>query len=165
MAIRLISTSLRSKGNYQYKYRLLGLDSNWINIEASQSEIVYSSIPPGNFLFQAKAINENEIEGNLVEISIHVDKFLYNEWWFYLIISICVISIFALSFVIRIRFLKQRAISDNILQESQLTALKEQMNPHFIYNALNSIQEFIIKNDIKIPISISANSATSCAKF
>ncbi|MBK7959666.1 MAG: hypothetical protein IPK03_17230 [Bacteroidetes bacterium] len=75
LAIGLISTSLRSKGNYQYKYRLLGLDSNWINIEASHSEIVYSSIPPGSFLFQAKAINENEIEGNLVEISIHVDKF------------------------------------------------------------------------------------------
>ncbi|MBK7959667.1 MAG: histidine kinase [Bacteroidetes bacterium] len=46
--------------------------------------------------------------------------------------------------------MKQRAISDNILQESQLTALKAQMNPHFIYNALNSIQEFIIKMISKI---------------
>lgn len=128
---------------------MLGLDTNWISIDASQSEIVYSTIPPGTFTFQVKAINENDMEGNIVEAKIQVDKFLYNEWWFYLIISLSIVSIIALLFGARIRYLKQKSIRENILQKSQLTALKAQMNPHFIYNALNSIQEFIIKNDIK----------------
>jgi len=32
-------------------------------------------------------------------------------------------------------------------KEAELNTLRNQMNPHFIYNALNSIQNFIFKND------------------
>lgn len=33
------------------------------------------------------------------------------------------------------------------LATSQLTALRSQMNPHFLFNAMNSIQQFILKGD------------------
>jgi two-component system, LytTR family, sensor kinase len=34
------------------------------------------------------------------------------------------------------------------LAESQLTALRAQMNPHFIFNALNSVQQYILQGNI-----------------
>ena len=45
---------------------------------------------------------------------------------------------------------KQKAELDNIskkLAELQLAALRSQMNPHFIFNALNSIKKFVLKNE------------------
>ncbi|MEO9020772.1 MAG: histidine kinase [Ginsengibacter sp.] len=45
---------------------------------------------------------------------------------------------------------KQKFEIDNIskqLTEVQLAALRGQMNPHFIFNALNSIKKFILTND------------------
>ncbi len=45
---------------------------------------------------------------------------------------------------------KQKAELDNIskqLTEMQLAALRSQMNPHFIFNALNSIKKFVLSND------------------
>ncbi|MEX6688641.1 histidine kinase [Danxiaibacter flavus] len=35
------------------------------------------------------------------------------------------------------------------LATSQLTSLRSQMNPHFIFNALNSIQQFILMGEVK----------------
>ncbi|MGN6295587.1 MAG: histidine kinase [Ginsengibacter sp.] len=45
---------------------------------------------------------------------------------------------------------RQKAEIDNIskqLTELQLAALRSQMNPHFIFNALNSIKKFVLSND------------------
>jgi sensor histidine kinase YesM len=45
---------------------------------------------------------------------------------------------------------KQKAELDNIskqLTEMQLAALRNQMNPHFIFNALNSIKKFMLTNE------------------
>lgn len=43
--------------------------------------------------------------------------------------------------------LKQEAEFDAIVSDTELKALRAQMNPHFIFNALNSINDFISKND------------------
>lgn len=45
---------------------------------------------------------------------------------------------------------KQKAELDSVskqLTEVQLAALRSQMNPHFIFNALNSIKKFVVCND------------------
>jgi putative methionine-R-sulfoxide reductase with GAF domain/anti-sigma regulatory factor (Ser/Thr protein kinase) len=47
---------------------------------------------------------------------------------------------------------KQKMEIDNIskqLIEMQLSALRSQMNPHFIFNALNSIKKFVLSNDVE----------------
>ncbi|MEI6821341.1 MAG: histidine kinase [Bacteroidota bacterium] len=42
--------------------------------------------------------------------------------------------------------IKQKALLDNLLQESRLNALRSQINPHFLFNSLNSISSLTITN-------------------
>jgi sensor histidine kinase YesM len=58
-------------------------------------------------------------------------------------------GVVAILFMIRIRFITRRAELRNKVTASQLTALKSQMNPHFLFNTLNSLQDLILKHDIK----------------
>jgi LytS/YehU family sensor histidine kinase len=50
----------------------------------------------------------------------------------------------------RNKMLNEKAGLESDVRASQLSALKVQMNPHFIFNALNSIQEFILTNEKKL---------------
>ena len=47
----------------------------------------------------------------------------------------------------RIAGIQQKANLDNLLAQTEMKALHAQMNPHFIFNCLNSIREMILKNE------------------
>ena len=64
-------------------------------------------------------------------------------------ITLLFIVIIALIFYSRLKYLKRKADLKNKLVGSQLTALKSQMNPHFMFNALNSIQDLMLHKDTK----------------
>lgn len=147
------SMNLRARGNYSFYYKIEGIDSVW-QVQKSQTNFCrYPSLPPGEYTFKLKAINEDKLASKVVTIPIKIDYPFYQKWWFYFsIITGLFLLAFAI-FYIRIRIIKSRnaLLSDKQtvekeLSKSQLTALKSQMNPHFVFNALNSIQDYIITN-------------------
>jgi ligand-binding sensor domain-containing protein/two-component sensor histidine kinase len=144
------SAAFRSRGNFTYEYRLKGLDTAWISTPASVNYSVFSSIPPGDFLFEVRAVNESGVMSrNIASIGISVSIPVWQQWWFYLLVSLLSVGLVVLMYQFRIRYLTRKAALQNKLTASQLTALKAQMNPHFMYNALNSIQDLILQSDIK----------------
>ncbi len=144
------SAAFRSRGNFTYEYRLKGLDSAWISTPASVNYVVFSSVPPGDFLFEVRAVNESGVKSRTIaSIRVSVSNPVWQQWWFYLLVSILSVGIVVLIYQFRIRYLTRKAALQNKLTASQLTALKAQMNPHFMYNALNSIQDLILQSDIK----------------
>lgn len=150
LSIDFIAIALRSKSNFNYKYRLKNFDKDWRYINSSTNKINFSSLPPGEYIFEVLAINEDGIcSTTSAKIPIHVYAPIWEKWWFYLILSFVFVSIIALIFRARFNFVKRKAEMESKLVVSQLTALKAQMNPHFMYNALNSIQALIIKNELK----------------
>jgi hypothetical protein len=80
----------------------------------------------------------------------------YNSWWFYLL---CAIALGLLIYlIIKQRVKKERAqlalkesklMLEKELNKTTLTSIKAQMNPHFIFNALNTIQSYVYMNDKK----------------
>ncbi len=145
--IEFSSVALRSRGKYKVLYRMIGLDTSWHELQASARVITYQSIPPGEYRFEIRAVNESGISGKSVVLAIQTEYPIWQRWWFYIIATIAVLMTIALVAYARIKYIQRKAETEKRMITSQLTALKAQMNPHFMYNALNSIQALILQHD------------------
>ena len=72
-------------------------------------------------------------------------SFLYYSYYIIILVSLLLVSAIALSIVFYVRNLKQKERQKQ--DELKLQSLRSQMNPHFIFNSLNSINYFISNND------------------
>lgn len=153
----LSSPTLRDKENIRYHYQLAGYDDAWSTADYDDNEIIYNALAPGDYVFTVKAENSG-IFSEPVYYSFTISAPFYSRWWFS--VSIGVLILLAITFIYRYRLQLQqkKAQLDNELQASRLTAIQSQMNPHFIFNSLNSIQDLVLKGDVD-------NSYTFITKF
>lgn len=148
--INFSSVALRSRGRFSYLYRVSGFRNNWEEMDGSINYVRLNHLPPGNYTFEVKAVNEDGIMSKeTASIKVIAEAPYWQRWWFYIMIFVLGSLIVALVFIFRIKKIKQQAEIRNQVTSSQLTALKAPMNPHFMYNTLNSIQDLILQNDIK----------------
>lgn len=150
MKISYISACIKARGNFFYKYRLLGSDTVWSVVGSGIREVVYPSLPPGDYVFEVKAINEDGVESPVAgSVQIRVNKPFWQQWWFYVLVGLSgALLVMLISWQV-IRSNNNKARIRNELISSQLTAIRAQMNPHFMYNTLNSIQDLVLKSDVK----------------
>ncbi|MDP3314217.1 two-component regulator propeller domain-containing protein [Lutibacter sp.] len=140
--------SFKSLGNITFKYRLVGLESEWIT---TKSNIVrYSELPPNNYTFELKSISKNNLESSApILFGFSINPPIYKTWWF---ISIALISLIGLiAYIFHRRNLKWK--NEQQLKEKILTlryqALNAQMNPHFINNTLVNINGLIVDGNLE----------------
>lgn len=141
------SPTLRNKENIRYHYKLTGYDDTWQTAEFSNHEVVYNALAPGNYTFLLKAENRG-VFSDPVQYSFSIAYPLYLRWWFILICG--GVFIFTVVFLYRyqLNIQRRKARIINELNLSKLTAIQSQMNPHFIFNSLNSIQDLVLKGDV-----------------
>lgn len=132
-------------------------DDNWSLLTEDTRNLQFAKLSPGDYKIEFKLNSE------LVESKIEF-KILPPYWktgWF---ISIVVLVLLVVGFsyyrwkLIKLNnknklledkntLLQQKMELENNLNKSVLTSIKSQMNPHFFYNALNTIQAYIFTND------------------
>ncbi|MCH2034674.1 MAG: histidine kinase [Tenacibaculum sp.] len=147
-----------SNQSITYQYKLDGVDKDWITLTRGADYVKYNSLPNGNFTFRYRIIDDisDEIlEGESIDIKVTLPYYKTELFWLFLFLVS--ISIVILYFKKRTRRLKEKqkiqlekAEINRDLIFSQLENLRSQMNPHFIFNALNSIQDYIIINEKKL---------------
>lgn len=144
----------KSSENINYLYRLYGFDDKWTVLENGIDFVRFSSLPPGNYVFEVKAKYLNGISSKAIRLTLIIQKPFWQSWWFYVLFSVIVLVVFWLYFKRRFNRLEnektillEKAQVDKELIFYQLENLRSQMNPHFIFNALNSIQEYIVTNE------------------
>lgn len=139
--------SLTAPSKIRYAYRLKELDSNWTY---TNSRIVdFNFMPPGDYTFELIACNNNNIwTSKPLQYSFTISKPFWQTWWFRILIALSVAAILFAVFKERMRSFKAKATIRQQLAELEAKAIRAQMNPHFIFNSLNAIQETIVTEKV-----------------
>lgn len=137
LAINVEGVAHKSRGNFQYKYRMLGIDTIW-RLQANPINIMrFPQQNPGSYTFEVKTVNEDGVESaEPARITFFIAAPYWETWWFRLLIaSVFVFVVIAVAWnQIRTQRLQNRVSS------LYLQALQSQMNPHFVFNVLTAVQ-------------------------
>lgn len=137
-----------------YRWKLENFDEDWSPV-SKQHTVTYSNLPPGAYTLLINAANEDGVwNAKPLVYHIIVGKPLWMEWWVIVMAVLLCLLIAYLLIRWRIRSIQKEALDKqhelelvNQLQSLEHKALRLQMNPHFIFNALNSIQSQIGNNN------------------
>ena len=80
-------------------------------------------------------------------ISISISPPFWRSTWFILLLLLVISSIVYFVYRYRVGQINQRANLDKMLAQTEMKALHSQMNPHFVFNCLNSIKKMILDNE------------------
>jgi ligand-binding sensor domain-containing protein len=140
--------ALRARGEFNVQYRFLGRDSAWVSLPRGETMLNLSGLDPGAYLVEVRALNEDGLSSEssiLLPLRIRVPFWLTG--WFLSLAGLSLAALLYLIYRIRLAVIRRRDLLEKELRSSKLAALRAQMNPHFMFNSLNSIQEFVLTND------------------
>ncbi|MCF8357349.1 MAG: histidine kinase [Prolixibacteraceae bacterium] len=138
--------SFKNPGNILYSTKLEGLSNDWT--ETQNRSVEYFNLLPGRYSFYLKATNI-EVESTLIEkeITFYIKEHFTKTTWFLILLLTTITAIVAAIFLSVFKIEKNRSELNRAILEAEQKALRTQMNPHFIFNSLNSIQYFILDKD------------------
>jgi len=150
-----------------YQYKLVGVDRDWEQT-GTQNFATYTNLDPGDYRFQVKAMNSEGLPSTETTVQISIVPPFWRTGWFYaLILTTCL----GLGYAAYKNHQLHQTLKTNLKQEEvirhqqeelsrqkessllqkisvmEMTALRSQMNPHFIFNCLNSIKSYALNND------------------
>jgi streptogramin lyase len=129
----------------EYRYRLAGADKEWTYTDHRNRQINYTNLAPGNYLLNIEATNPNGEWASHISLYIRIPFLYFQTWWFKMLVILLIVTLLWLLVSLYIRQIRLKAAQKQ--DELALESIRGQMNPHFIYNSLNSINYFILRND------------------
>ena len=147
-----------SSKNFRYRYKIN--EGNWV----ADNQVSLQSVRAGKYKV---TLEVTDIERNKIytkEITFNIAQSFWLTYWFMLLVVLIVgLSIF-LILKQRYRSLHRRQLEKTkiLIQNSELhlRSLQLQMNPHFIFNALTSIQYLILSKNVRNSILYLGNLAS-----
>ena len=133
-------------GQATYSYMLEGAGNKWIAGEGSDINLFYRNLPPGNYSFKLRVQKSDSGWSKPLVLPIIIKPTLieYPAFWAFL----ALIAVLIILFIgLRLKNQRIRKIEiDHQLVVLEQKALQSMMNPHFIFNSLGSIQNYLLKN-------------------
>lgn len=144
LAIHFASLQYRNAGSILYRYRLQEKDE-WRYTQEHQ--LNFAALASGSYCFEVQAQNAEKQWSDAVLLPFVIHAPWWLTWWF---LSGLVITLLGLIFAFyryREQELRKKLAIEQQLSDLERKALQAQMNPHFIFNCLNSLQLLIMQND------------------
>ncbi len=146
----------------RYKYRLAGFETD--TVEGGTNGFArYAQLPSGDYTFQVWAANSDGVWTSLPhELHFTILPPWYATWWarsLQILLIITLLYGFYRNRIAQVRrkeaqrrkeaeFRQKEAEGKQLAAELQNSVLRLQMNPHFIFNSMNSISSYILQKDI-----------------
>ncbi len=148
-SLELSSPNYSSPQRTWFAYKLEPFDKDWIYTK--DRLVNYTNVPGGSYTFHYKA-SANKSDWNVPEktITIHIDTVFYRTTWFWILM--CCLFLLLVYAVYKYRIQQQRKIfalqnKTQLLEKEkavvQYENLKQQLNPHFLFNSLTSLRSLI----------------------
>lgn len=138
-----------SGANSTYEVMLEGYEKQW-KPQGHQRSVTYTNLAPGDYVFRLRVANMEGVkhpEDAIVRFRIS-PPFWQMAWFKFLVVSLLALTVYS---VFRARMAKFRQAERRRTElhrfkvETEMRALRAQMNPHFIFNCLNTIEAFIVE--------------------
>ncbi len=158
IAFTLSSPSFINPESTYFLYRLIGTnDNSWKRINGPIYSISFASLKPGTYRLESYAVNFQGMRSkNTLLYPFTIKKTWWQQPWLYIILILFLLAVSLITIKIRLGYVRKKDAEiieklnlQSELRKSLLTSIKTQMNPHFIFNSLNTIQSFIYSNDKK----------------
>ena len=116
----------------------------------SGHQLQLGNLRPGNYQLRIWATRNDGASSNVIAQSFRISPpYWQTKWFIALVVILAILSTAGLTWLI-IRRIRQRERQKRKMETEllsiRLQALQAQMNPHFVFNAINSIQLFILQN-------------------
>lgn len=143
--------SLTNPGKVMYSHILEGFDVAW-SPASKERFATYSNLPPGTYTFKViSSNNEGVWNKEPATFTFTIDRPFWKTPVFLFSLSLVLVVALVLSIRLRISNIKlkekRKTELNNKIAHLESQALRAQMNPHFIFNTLSSIQHYISNND------------------
>ncbi len=168
--IQFVGISYKSNQNVTYLFQMEGVDKAWQ--ETKLTELSFIGLSPGNYTFRLKAVDVEGKESLERAVSFTIQSPFWKQIWFQLFVVALTIAgayyymqhqikkteaeeqekakVQQEKASLQLNIAEEKAENERInneLAKSKLETLQAQMNPHFAYNALTSIQKFVLTKD------------------
>lgn len=154
--IKLNFSILNYNNNYTNPISYKINNNNWYSLENNSRNLILNELPPGNYSLKFKVYNSFTKKNDVLHYHFEIK---YPFWKKPLFVIAVLTLFFGIGYFIvknHIKKINQRNKEklekinlESELSKSKLTAIKSQMNPHFFFNALNTIQSYILTSDNK----------------
>jgi ligand-binding sensor domain-containing protein len=151
------ATSMMDQEKLTFRYMLRGQDQSW-TYPKEKREAIFTNIRPGAYTLEVEAIAGTGISGR-AQYSFLIQPAFWQTFWFWGAIAVVMVGLVFWVVRQRIRSLNERLKLESEKADLERKALRLQMNPHFIFNALDGITAFIFQNDPKRAVRYLSNFA------
>ena len=153
LSFRFTAREYSDPGSNRFRFQLIGVDDSLVNMGVERFAR-YPNLSPNTYLLKLEATNsDGKWSPNIYTLQIVITPPWYQTWWFrILILSLALLAIYVVA-KNRIEEIKKEALYKQKeaeykqqVAEVEAAVLKLQMNPHFIFNSLGSVQNYLTQN-------------------
>ncbi len=131
-----------------FKYKLsAGEPGNW-SVPSLNSKVDFN-LNSGTYMLEVQAFDGHEWFSLANPIRFQINLPWWKQWWFILLLTVGVLTILLTYFNGRIQKFRKELVIARQITDLESKALRAQMNPHFVFNSLNAIQECIVTGRVE----------------